>query len=189
MPSVATRVTPEEYLERERKAETKSEYRNGEIVAMAGASFAHTVITTNVAGELRQLLKGTYCTVHTTDLRLAVSAAGLYTYPDVTVVCGKPVLVTDQFDTLSYPVLVVDVLSKSTQDYDLGQKYASYRAIPSLIDYVTVAQDRVHIQQHTRQPDHNWLRREFTELGAAIILESLGIELSVAEVYSNVDFV
>ena len=146
MSSVATRVSPEEYLERERKAETKSEYGNGEIVAMAGASFVHAQIISNLTFQIRSGLRDQQCSVLSTDLRLAVRAANLYTYPDMMVICGQPALADDRRDIVSNPVILIEVLSKLTQDYDRGEKFASYRTIPSLMDYLTVAQDKVQIE-------------------------------------------
>src|SRR5579875_3053654 len=160
MPSVATRVSPEEYLERERKAETKSEYRNGAIVAMAGASIVHARIISNLMFQIHSALRHGPCEVFSTDLRLAVRAASLFTYPDVMVICGEPEL-----------------------DDDRGEKFAAYRTIPSLTEYLTVSQDKILVEQHTRQPDEPWLRREFRELSATIELKSIGVELRVADVY------
>lgn len=188
MPSAATRVTPEEYLERERKAETRSEYRNGEIVAMSGASFAHTIITMNIASELHQLLKQRQCTVHSADLRLGVRAAMLYTYPDVVVVCGKPEFADRHRDIVLNPTVLIEVLSKSTRDYDRGEKFASYRTIPSLMEYLTVAQDEIYIQHWTRQTGEQWPMEEFRDPNALITLSSIGVELRVADVYEKVEF-
>jgi len=187
MPSVATRVTPEEYLERERKAETRSEYRNGEIVAMAGASLRHGRIVGNLTFQIRLALRNGPCEVFSTDLRLAVRAANMFTYPDVMVICGDPVLADNRRDIILNPVVLIEVLSKSTQDYDRGEKFASYRTIPSLAEYLTVSQDKIHVEQHTRQPDGHWLRTEFTEPSAIITLSSINVELRVADVYEKVE--
>jgi Uma2 family endonuclease len=188
MSSSATRVSPEEYLERERQAETRSEYRNGEIVAMAGASFVHAQIISNLHFRIRLGLGSGPCGVFTTDLRLAVRAANLYTYPDVMVTCGKVDLADARRDIVLNPVVLIEVLSKSTQDYDRGEKFASYRTIPSLMEYLTVAQDNVQVEQHTRQPDAQWLRKQFTEPDAVITLSSIDVELRVADIYEKVDF-
>jgi len=187
MPSVATRVSPEEYLERERKAETKSEYRNGAIVAMAGASIVHARIISNLMFQIHSALRHGPCEVFSTDLRLAVRAASLFTYPDVMVICGEPELADERRDIILNPVVLIDVLSRSTQDYDRGEKFAAYRTIPSLTEYLTVSQDKILVEQHTRQPDEPWLRREFRELSATIELKSIGVELRVADVYEKVE--
>jgi Uma2 family endonuclease len=187
MPSTATRVTPDEYLERERKAEFRSEYRNGEIVAMSGASIRHGRIVGNLNFLLHSALRNRPCEAFTTDLRLAVRAANLFTYPDVMVICGEPEVAGDRQDIVLNPVVLIEVLSKKTQAYDRGEKFASYRTIPSLREYLTVAQDKIHIEQHTRQPDQSWISTEFTTPDAHIKLESIAVELRVAEIYEKVE--
>lgn len=188
MPSAATRVTPEEYLERERNAESKSEYRDGEIVAMAGASFIHALIISNLVIEIGSRLRGGPYGVFSTDLRLAVRAANLFTYPDVMVICGDPAFADNRRDIVLNPVVLIAVLSKSTQDYDHGAKFASYRTIPSLMEYLTVAQDNIHIEHWSRQPDRQWPSTEFRDPGTLITLSSINLELRVAEVYEKVEF-
>ena len=113
-------ITPEEYLERERQAEYKSEYYNGEIFAMSGASRNHALLTSNVIAALHNALRGTDCLVYSSDLRIHIPASGLYTYPDVSVVCSQDELLDEQHDTLLNPVLIVEVLSPSTERYDRG---------------------------------------------------------------------
>ena len=130
------RFTPEEYLAIERRAECKSEYFNGEIFAMSGASPQHVLIVTNVVSELRWQLKKRPCTVYSTDLRLKVSLTGLYAYPNVIVVCGKPEFENDHEDTLLNPTLIVEVLSDSSKDYDRGGKFEQYRTLESFTEYV-----------------------------------------------------
>jgi Uma2 family endonuclease len=187
MPPAATRVTPEEYLERERQAETRSEYRKGEIVAMSGASFAHTIITSNIVSELHQQLKRGRGTVHAVDLRLGVQAGVFYTYSDVVVVCGNPEFADRREDIILNPIVLIEVLSKSTQEYDRGEKFASYRTIPSLKEYLTVDQYRVHVEQWSREPDGQWPSKQFHELNELIKLGSIGVELRVEEIYRKVN--
>lgn len=179
-------VTSEEYLTQERNAERKSEYFGGEVFAMAGASPEHALIVTNLAGELRQQLKGRPCNVYSSDLRLRVSPTGLYTYPDVMVVCGSPIFADDQRDTLLNPTLIIEVLSESTKDYDRGRKFQHYRTLLSTGEYLTVAQDSVHIEQWTRQPDQRWILTEADNIAARISLASVGVELALSEVYDKV---
>jgi len=182
-----TFLSEAEYLELERKAERKSEYFRGQMFAMAGASLRHTVIVMNIGAGLHQQLKVSPCRVCSTDLRLRVSPTGLYTYPDVVVFCGQPQFADDQQDTLLNPALVVEVLSKSTQDYDRGQKFEHYRTLPSLAEYLTVAPDRPHIEHWTRQED-GWRLVEYADLTQTIQLASIGAALPLAEVYDKVDF-
>lgn len=188
MPIQSTaRITPEEYLARERKAETKSEYFDGEIFAMSGASPAHVLIVTNIVRELSGQLRPRDCTVYSTDLRVKVSAAGLYTYPDVVVVCGAPRFEDEQKDTLVNPKVIVEVLSKSTQDYDRGAKFEQYRTIESFTEYVLIAQDKPHVEHFIRQPDGRWLLAETNRLDDRIELETITARLALADAYEKVD--
>lgn len=181
------RLTPEEYLTLEREAEYKSEYFAGEVFAMAGASARHVLIVTNVAAELRNQLKRRPCTVYSTDLRVRVSETGLYTYPDVAVVCGTPQWADDQQDTLLNPTLLVEVLSESTKDYDRGGKFEHYRTLDSLTEYLLVAQDKAHVEHFVRQPDYRWILSETNNLSDTITLEAIGCTLDLAEVYDKVE--
>jgi Uma2 family endonuclease len=183
----STFLTPQEYLERERAAERKSEYYGGEMFAMAGASFAHVVIVTNLVAELATKLKQKACGVYSTDLRLAVSPTGLYTYPDLMIICGKPVFVDAHLDTVTNPVVVIEVLSSSTEGYDRGRKFESYRAIPSLMEYLTVSQDKIHVEIHTRQTDDTWLLKDVRDSGP-VKLQSIGVELQLSDIYEKVEF-
>jgi Uma2 family endonuclease len=181
-----TVVSPAEYLELERKAERKSEYLNGEMFLMAGASPRHGVIVTNLVAELRQQLKARPCIVYSSDVRLRVSPSGLYTYPDVMVVCGEPQFAGDQKDTVLNPNLIVEVLSDSTRDYDRGEKFQHYRTLSSLREYLTIAQDAPHIERWTRQPEDHWLLTEFSDLSQSVQLTSVDCDLSLTEVYDKV---
>jgi len=182
-----TRFAPEEYLALERKAECKSEYFNGEIFAMSGATPQHVLIVTNVVSELRGQLKSRPCTVYSTDLRLKVSATGLYTYPDVIVVCGEPQFDDDQKDTLLNPTLIVEVLSDSTKDYDRGGKFEQYRMLKSFIEYVLIAQAKHHVEHFVRQPDNHWLFSETNRVEDTLELSSIGCNLALTEVYDKVE--
>jgi Uma2 family endonuclease len=181
-----TFLTPEEYLEIERKAERKSEYYQGEMFAMAGASREHGLIVTNVTIELGSQVRGRPCEVHSNDLRMRVSPTGLYTYPDVIVVCGEFRYADDQNDTLLNPTVIIEVLSRSTRDYDRGMKFEQYRKLPSLREYLTIDQYRPHIEHWTRQQEHLGLLAEYDDLGQTIELTSIGCVLALAEVYDKV---
>ena len=181
-------LTSEEYLALERQAQTKSEYLNGEIFAMSGASRRHNLITVNIAAGLHAQLRQQPCEVYTSDMRLKVSPTGLYTYPDVIVVCGEPQFEDAEVDTLLNPTVIVEVLSKSTEDYDRGGKFEHYRTLDSLQEYLLVAQDRCHIVHYTRQPDNTWLLSETTRFEDRLQLRSLTAELVVAEAYAKVRF-
>ena len=188
LPQRKTELTPEAYLAIERQAAYKSEYFNGEMFAMAGASPHHVLIVTNVASELRWQLKKRPCTVYSTDLRVKVSTTGLYTYPDVTVVCGQPQFDDEHQDTLLNPTLIVEVLSQSTKDYDRGEKFEQYRTLESLREYILIAQNRCHVEQFVRQPDNRWLLSESNQLEDIIELSSIGCHLALTEAYDTVEW-
>lgn len=179
-----TKVTPQEYLARERKAEYKSEYFDGQIVAFAGASRQHNLISGNIFFELRQQLKERPCEAYMADMR--VRAARSYVYPDVVVVCGEPVFADDLFDTLLNPTFIVEVLSESTAFYDRNLKSRYYRTINSLSEYLFVAQNECHIEHYTRQPDGRWLLSDIRSLNGVAELSSIGCSLSAREVYDKV---
>jgi Uma2 family endonuclease len=183
-----TYYTPEQYLELERKAEFRSEYRWGQIVAMAGASKQHTRIATNIGGELRNRLKGGPCEAFATDLRVQISDSGLYTYPDVIVVCGEAILADSHADMLLNPTAIFEVLSPSTELYDRGEKFLRYQAIRSLTEYVLVSQDKYLVEHYSRQPDGDWLLHIANDVDEAITLRSLGCSLPLVEVYDRVVF-
>ena len=159
-----TRLSPEEYLALERKAEVRSEYLDGDMVAMSGGSREHNLIVTNLVSELRLQLKGRPCEVYPSNMRVKVSATGLYTYPDVVVVCGEPTFEDESVDTLLNPTLIIEVLSDSTEAYDRGGKFAHYRKLASLMEYVLIAQTKPHVEYYVRQPDNRWLLAETNNL-------------------------
>ena len=184
--AVQTYLTPEEYLAFERKATTKHEYLNGQIIAMSGASFAHNFITVNIATSLNvQLMEGE-CRVATSDMRVKVTEIDSYFYPDVVVVCGEPIPEDNIFDTLLNPTLIVEVLSPSTEAYDRGEKFEHYQQIASLKDYILISQDEVHVEHYCRQGS-GWMQSEFRELGDALSLLSINCELRLQDIYRRVE--
>jgi len=183
-----TFLTPEQYLEIERKAEYKSEYYRGEMFAMAGASWAHNLLVSHLLRDIGQQLRGKPCEICPSDMRVRVSASGLYTYPDAVVVCGEPQLLDNQFDTLLNPHLIVEVLSPSTEAYDRGRKFEHYQSIESLGEYLMISSDRVHADLYTRQPDGRWLLTSATRLEDSLDLQSVGSSLALAGLYEKVDF-
>ncbi len=180
-----TYLTPEEYLAFERKATTKHEYLNGQIVAMSGASFAHNFLTMNVANQLYNQLIGGECQVAASDMRVQATQTGSYFYPDVVVVCGEPRAEDDTFDTLLNPTLIVEILSPSTETYDKGEKFEHYQQIASLKDYILISQDKVHVEHYCRQGSA-WLQTEFAELEDVLSLRSIACELRLQDVYRRV---
>lgn len=180
-------LTPEEYLRIERASEERHEYYDGEMFQMSGASRKHNLIAGNIFGELRSQLREKPCEAYITDMRVRVSATGLYTYPDVVVACGEPQFDDYELDTLLNPTLIVEVLSKPTASYDRKTKFADYRTIESLEEYVTVAQDEYRIEHHIKQPDGRWLLTDVRGIESIVKLESVACPLSLADVYERVE--
>jgi Uma2 family endonuclease len=179
-------LTPEEYLALERKAERKSEYFDGEMFATSGASREHNLIVTNIIREISQQLKERPCEVYPSDMRVKIPATGLYTYPDVVVVCGEPKFEDDHLDTLLNPTLIIEVLFESTEAYDRGKKSAHYRTVKSLAEYLLVAQDAYRIEQYVRQASNQWLLCEARGLEETLRLSSIQCDLTLKEVYAKV---
>jgi Uma2 family endonuclease len=182
------RLSPQEYLAQERHAEFKSEYLRGEVFAMAGASYEHTLIKDNLAREAGNQLKGGPCRVLTSDMRVKVNATGLYTYPDVAIVCDRPQFEDEEFDTLLNPRAVVEVLSESTERYDRGAKFGHYRKVLSLQEYVLVAQDKPLVERYVRQADDSWLLTVFEGLPQTFAFASVPAQIPLADIYSGVEF-
>jgi len=179
--------TEAEYLEMERASEIKHEYYQGEIYAMAGASRNHNRIVMSVSGNLYTQLRGKTCEPFASDMRVKVSAASLYTYPDITVVCDDPQFEDDGVDTLLNPTLIVEVLSSSTERYDRGKKFQQYRMLSLLQEYVLISQDTARIERYLRV-NEQWVLTDAVGLEAEIELESINCRLLLADVYERVEF-
>lgn len=186
-PAAKLKITEAEYLEMERKAAFKSEFFAGEIFAMAGAGLNHNTIVGNTFGIIWTFLKGKPCRVFPSDLRVKVDKSGLYTYPDLSIVCGKPVLLDDKFDTLLNPIVLIEVLSKSTEDYDKGSKFSFYRQIESLQEYILISSESPKMEKFRKLETGNWLFSESRE-GTVFSIESIDCVLEPSEVYSGVDW-
>lgn len=182
------RLTPQEYLAIERNAHHKSEYFDGAMFAMAGAKRWHNLIAGNVAKRLGLQLDDRKCEVYASDMRVKVSSTGLYTYPDIVVVCDNPLFEDPEQDTLVNPTVLIEVLSKSTEGYDRGKKFEHYRTLQSLAEYLLIDQQKPHIEHFVRQKDNQWLLSETNDLNAVIELPAIQCELSLAEVYRKVAF-
>ncbi len=181
-------ISPQEYLRLERQSEYKSEYLNGEIFAMTGASRKHNLVTTNISSSLHRQLKGRPCEVYAVDMRVKVRATGLYTYPDVAVVCGDPQFEDEQVDTLVNPTVLIEVLSDSTERYDRIAKSSYYRTIDSLAEHLLVAQNEMRLEQYVRQPNGEWLLCEYVTLDSAAQLTSIDCSLLLSDVYDKITF-
>ena len=180
-------IRSEDYLVMERLSPVKHEYIDGEIVQMAGASREHAIISLNINASLNIQLKGRDCTTYSSDLRVHIPAANVYTYPDGVVVCGESEFLEEPSpDTLLNPTLIVEVLSPSTAIYDQGAKFEYYRSIPSLRQYLLVWQDKKRAALYSRLEDGDWLLRDFIGDEARIEIDSVGCVLSMADIYDKV---
>jgi Uma2 family endonuclease len=181
-----TKVTEEQYLTIDRAAEFRSEFLDGEMVALSGASLVHNRMQGNIYTELRIALSGSNCEAFNSDLRIRVSVR-MYTYADVSVVCGKPILADERQDTLLNPSVIFEILSPSTEKYDRGVKFQHYRTIDSLKEYVLVDQDKVRIERYSRQPDNTWSLRDHQSLQEELKIESIGVSLPLSRIYDRVE--
>jgi Uma2 family endonuclease len=180
-----THYSEEDYLVLERNALYKSEFHDGEIFAMTGASRKHNLVSGNIYRELSLQLKKRRCEAYMSDMRVKAAKSHSYHYPDIAVVCGTPQFEDAHVDTLLNPTLLIEVLSPSTEAYDRGAKFAHYRKIASLCEYLLVTQDQPSIERYVRQGDV-WILTETVDIGATVALESIGCSLSLREVYDKV---
>ena len=187
MQEVAKKVySLEEYLALEATSEEKHEYYNGEIFAMAGGTFRHAAITINITTSLKRQLAGKNCHALSEQMRLA-TPSGLYTYPDASVYCGKPEL-SDTQTELKNPVVIVEVLSPSTKNYDRGDKFKLYRTIPSFREYLLVDSESISVEHFSKLDRGEWLLREYTSLSDTIDLRAIDLSLSLCDIYDGVEF-
>lgn len=190
MSSVAatdTYTTSEAYLASERRAKYKSEYINGEVLAMSGASRAHNIITVDITTELNIQLRPRGCEIYSGDMRVRTSRTGSYFYPDVVVVCERPRFEDNVFDTLLNPILVIEVLSPSTEVYNRGEKFAHYQELTSLREYLLVSQDRIHVE-HFRLIDTQWVGKAFHTSEDVLMLDAIECKLPLRDIYTRITF-
>ena len=187
LPQQTARLTPAEYLAIERAAEFRHEYLDGEMLGMSGGSRQHSAIKLNVAFELRRQLQGRPCQPFDSDMRIKTSPTS-YAYPDFSVVCGDQEFDDDKGDTLFNPTLLIEVLSDSTEAYDRGRKFASYRQISSLREYVLISQKSPIVERYLRNPDDTWTLTAVLGLEASIHLPTIDVTLPLAEIYDRVSF-
>ncbi len=182
------RYTPAEYLVLERAAEYRSQYFNGEIFAMAGASREHCRVSSNLIIESGRQLRDTPCEVFGSDLRVKVSPTGLYTYPDVIIACGELQFDDQVADTLLNPRVIFEVLSEATEAYDRGKKFDHYRQVPSLSEYLLVSQAEPLVERFVRQPDDSWRLTVFKGLESVLELETVPCRLRLTDIYFKVSW-
>lgn len=180
------KFTGQEYLDWERQQDTRHEYFDGEIFAMTGASRKHNLVCGNTFSALHAQMRGGTCEVYNNDMRVKVSETGMYTYPDIVAACDNPAFEDAAADTLINPVLIIEVLSGSTEPYDRGAKFLHYRTLPSLRDYLLVAQDACRVEHYARQADNRWLLTEYQDPDDSVHLESVACRLVLREMYERV---
>lgn len=181
------RLTPEQYLALERQLEGRHEFYRGEMFAMARASRNHIRIVGNLHAALHGHLRGQPCEVYMLDMRVLVKPTGLFTYPDITITRGQPRFLDNAFDTLLNPTVIIEVLSPSTELYDRVRKFAHYREIASLREYVLVAQDRMSVEWYRLEGEH-WVLRDATRPEGRLVLDSIGCAIPLSQIYERVEF-
>ncbi|MGD9974735.1 MAG: Uma2 family endonuclease [Desulfatirhabdiaceae bacterium] len=180
--------TKEEYLEMEERNEFRSEYFAGEIFAMAGGSPDHSTICFNMIGELRDPLRRKRCRGFESNMKLEISQADAIVYPDVMVICDKIERTDHRSDVIKNPILIVEVLSPSTESFDRGKKFEYYRTLPSLQEYVMISQDAPLVEAYHKQDDRNWLFSVSSGREETVVLQSLECEIRLTDIYQHVEF-
>lgn len=183
-----TRLTAEQYLEKERAAQFRSEFYRGEMFAMVGASRKHNLIAGNVSRSIGEQFDGRPCEVYQSDMRVKVNATGLYTYPDVVATCDEPRFEDAHIDTLVNPKVIVEVLSPSTELWDRGKKFEHYRSIPSLRECVLISQDHVLVEKFSINADGEWALRDYRTLEDILVLDSISCQIKLSDIYARIDF-
>ena len=179
-------VSPEDYLTMERASQEKHEYFKGEVFAMSGASWEHNVIAKNISTIILPFLKGSPCDMFGSDLRIHIPENTLYTYPDFSIICGKPEVTDKEKDTAVKPSVIIEILSKSTKDYDRGSKFMLYRSIKTLKEYITIDSLSFSVEIYTRQENNTWLLSEFKQLSDSFVISTISLILQLKDVYEDV---
>ncbi len=180
--------SPAEYLALEEKSEHRNEYRDGVIVPMTGGSIEHNTITGNILAWLKAALRGQGAKAYVSDLRVLIPTYHRYTYPDVFVIQGEPQFEENRKDVILNPILIIEVLSRSTSDYDRGDKFKFYRSIPSFKEYWLVDQYQIQIEQYYKTDDDTWLYRAYENPEATLRSPILEIETTIQAIYEDVVF-
>lgn len=179
-------VSPEEYLVRERAAFEKSEYYQGEIISMTGATRNHNCIKENVIGESFATLRERGCQSFSSDMRVFLPETTLFAYPDIVIVCGEPQLADGEFDNLLNPAVIIEVLSEGTEDYDRGRKFQRYRQIPSLREYILIASRSIDVEAWRKNEDGRWVLAEtHTDVNQSLWIDTIELSISLTKVYAR----
>lgn len=181
-------ISQEDYLAMERSATEKHEYFKGEVFAMSGASMDHNLIVNNINTLVLPFLKGKGCKMFGSDLRIHIPDNTLYTYPDFSIICGPPLTSDDEKDNFISPSVLIEVLSKSTRDYERGSKFMLYRQIPSLKEYITIDSLSVNVEVCKRNPDDSWVLHDFRLITDSFTISTIGFTLQLSDIYEDVTF-
>ncbi len=181
-------ISQEDYLAMERSATEKHEYFKGEVFAMSGASMDHNLIVNNINTLVLPFLKGKGCKMFGSDLRIHIPENTLFTYPDLSIICGTPVTTSDEKDNFISPSVLIEVLSKSTRDYDRGSKFTLYRSIRSLKEYITIDSLSVNVEVWKRNPDDSWVLHDFRIITDSFTISTIGFTLQLSDIYEDVTF-
>lgn len=185
---VAKFISVEEYLEMEDHSQQKHEYYKGEVFAMAGAGFVHNQIASNILMDIGQYLKDKNCRIYGSDLKIQIEANSLFTYPDLSIICDGPQFWKNRKDTITNPSVIIEILSPDTMSYDRGDKFALYRNIPSLKEYILISSTEILLEKFTKQSLHEWLLTEYKSAGDAIAVDTIGYQTHLKELYRDVSF-
>jgi Uma2 family endonuclease len=185
--AAAKYITQQDYLELERNALDKHEYYKGEIFAMSGASFKHNLIESNLRGALHNFLQDKNCNEFGSNLRIHIPSNTLYTYPDIIVLCDEPQFVDEEFDTITNPSVIIEILSPSTANYDRGTKFDLYREIISLKEYILVDSNDIHLVLYVKNANNTWTLSETKDISGSIRIPSIDFTINLADIYSGVD--
>lgn len=180
--------TIEEYLEMEELSLEKNEYYRGDVFTIAGAGFIHNQIVRNSLTAIDNFLRGKECQVFPSDLKVHIEPNSLFTYPDLSIICGKPQFWNKRTDVITNPVVIIEVLSKSTKDYDHGEKFALYRDIPSLQEYILISSGEVRFEQFIKQSPNEWRFTEYKSAEESFTINTIHFTTSLKEIYRDVDF-
>ena len=181
-------TTIEDYLFAEETALQKNEYYKGKVFAMAGAAISHNRIVRNTQTAIDNFLNGRSCEIFPSDLRIHIEANTLFTYPDLTIFCEPIERYNNRTDTALNPTVIIEVLSKSTQEYDRGTKFNLYRQIPSLKEYMLISSTEMLVEKYMKQENNKWLFTTYDKPGDLLLIESIGLSVEVNSLYRNVNF-
>ena len=182
------KLTPDAYFEMEETSEYKSDYYAGELFAMTGASVNHSLVVSNVLTAFNNALRNSDCYVFPSDMKVELERAQHYVYPDISVVCGGIKYAANRNDVISNPVVIIEILSESTKDYDRGTKFQAYRKVFSLRDYILIDQDMVHVEYFYKNESGFWTLEEFDNPNDCLSVKSIHTELSLKDIYYRIEF-